>query len=89
MLVIRCLTIVLLGLLGKSWVLAFLGADLGLFLLVKLLRGDFWYWVAFGGKLEILASFLSRTMVKVIVDFTSIVQFRHPYEMGGAYWLFR
>jgi hypothetical protein len=25
--------------------------------------------------------------VKVVNDFTSIVQFRHPYELGGMYWL--
>jgi hypothetical protein len=27
-------------------------------------------------------------VVKIIVDFTSIMHFRHPYEVGGAYWLF-
>jgi hypothetical protein len=27
-------------------------------------------------------------MVKFVTDFTSIVQFRHPYEMGGVYWFF-
>jgi hypothetical protein len=27
-------------------------------------------------------------VVKIIVDFTSIVHFRHPFEVGGAYWLF-
>ena len=25
-------------------------------------------------------------IIKVIVDFTLIVQFRHPFELGGAYW---
>ena len=27
-------------------------------------------------------------MVKIITDFTSIVQFRHPNEVGGVYWAF-
>jgi hypothetical protein len=27
-------------------------------------------------------------IVKIIVDFTSIAQFRHPNEVGGVYWLF-
>jgi hypothetical protein len=27
-------------------------------------------------------------MVKIIVDFTSVVQMRHPNEVGGVYWLF-
>ena len=26
--------------------------------------------------------------MKVVGDFTSIVHFRHPYELGGMYWLF-
>jgi hypothetical protein len=27
-------------------------------------------------------------LIKIIVDFTSMVHFRHPNEVGGAYWLF-
>ncbi|GMI43368.1 hypothetical protein TrCOL_g9829 [Triparma columacea] len=88
MLLIRCTTIVLLGLMGGSWALLYIGADLGLYLLVKILRGDFWYWLPLGGNLEILSSILGRVVIKIIVDFTSIVHFRHPYEVGGFYWLF-
>ena len=88
MLLIRCTTIVLLGLMGGSWAFLYIGADLGLYLLVKLLRGDFWYWISLGSNLEILSSILGRVMTKIIVDFTSIVQFRHPNEVGGVYWLF-
>ncbi|GMI45735.1 hypothetical protein TrCOL_g13458, partial [Triparma columacea] len=53
MLLVRCTTIVLLGLMGGSWVFLYIGADLGLYLLVKILRGDFWYWMPIGGKAEI------------------------------------
>jgi hypothetical protein len=88
MLLIRCTTIVLLGLMGGSWAFLYIGADLGLYLLVKILRGDFWYWVPLGGNLEIVTSTLFRVIIKIIVDFTSMVQFRHPNEVGGAYWLF-
>jgi hypothetical protein len=88
MLLVRCTTIVLLGLVGGSWVFLYIGADLGLYLLVKILRGDFWYWVPFGGKAEIVSSIFARVIVKTIADFTSIAQFRHPNEVGGAYWLF-
>jgi hypothetical protein len=88
MLLIRCTTIVLLGLMGGRWVFLYIGADLGLYLLVKILRGDFWYWIPAGGNLEILSSIIARVIVKIIVDFTSMVQFRHPHEVGGAYWLF-
>jgi hypothetical protein len=88
MLVLRCLTIVVLGLLGGRWVSLYIGADLGLYLLVKIVRGDFWYWIPAGGTTEILNSIVCRLLVKVVTDFTSIVQFRHPNEVGGMYWMF-
>jgi hypothetical protein len=88
MLLIRCTTIVLLGLIEGSWAFLYIGADLVLYLLVKILRGDFWYWMPLGGKAEVANSILGRVSVKIIVDFTSLVQFRHPNEVGGAYWLF-
>jgi hypothetical protein len=88
MLLIRCTTIVLLGLMGGSWAFLYIGADLGLFMLVKILRGDFWYWMPLGGMAEIVLSILARVIGKIIVDFTSIMQLRHPNEVGGAYWLF-
>jgi hypothetical protein len=88
MLVIRCMTIVVLGQLGGSLVSLYIGADLGLYLLVKVLRGDFWYWIPAGGNVEILSSIVCRVLVKVVTDFTSIVQFRHPNEVGGMYWMF-
>jgi hypothetical protein len=88
MLLIRCTTIVLLGLMGGSWAFLYIGADLGLYFLVKILRGDFWHWFPFGGNTEIMPSIFSRMIIKIIVDFTSIVHFRHPNEVGGIYWLF-
>jgi hypothetical protein len=88
MLVIRCMTIVVLGLLGGKWVIFYVGADLGLYFLVKILRGDFWYWMPLGGNAEIVNSIIARVMVKIVGDFTSIVQFRHPNEIGGMYWMF-
>jgi hypothetical protein len=88
MLLIRCMTIVALGLIGSSWVALYIGADLGLYIVVKILRGDFWYWMPLAGKTEIVSSILLRVLVKVVTDFTSIVQFRHPNEVGGVYWAF-
>jgi hypothetical protein len=87
MLVIRCMTIVVLGLLGGRWVSLYVGADLLLYLLVKVLRGDFWYWAPVGGNAEIVMSIIARVVVRVVTDFTSIVHFRHPNEVGGMYWV--
>jgi hypothetical protein len=88
MLLIKCMTIVMLGLLGGSWAALYFGADVGLFLAVKVLRGDFWYWVPLGGNAELIMSIVARVLVKVVTDFTSNVQFRHPNEVGGVYWAF-
>jgi hypothetical protein len=88
MLLIRCMTIVVLGLLGGRWVFLYVGTDLLLYLLVKILRGDFWYWLPLGGNAEIMSSIVARVLVKVVTDFTSIVHFRHPNEVGGMYWTF-
>jgi hypothetical protein len=88
MLLIRCTTIVLLGLMGRRWAFLYIGADLGLYMLAKILRGDFWYWIPVGGSAEIANSIISRVLVKIVTDFTSIMQLRHPNEVGGAYWLF-
>jgi hypothetical protein len=82
------MTIVVLGLVGGSRVALYIGGDLGLYLVVKMLRGDFWYWMLLGGKTEFVNSIIFRVLVKVITDFTSIVQFRHPNEVGGFYWAF-
>jgi hypothetical protein len=88
MLVLRCMTIVMLGLLGGRWASLYVSADMLLYLLVKILRGDFWYWIPAGGNVEIVSSIVARTLVKVVTDFTSIMQFRHPNEVGGMYWMF-
>ena len=83
MLLIRCMSLVLLGLIGTGWVAAYISADLGLYLIIKTMRRDFWYWMPAGGNAEILISAMNRFVVKIIVDCTSIVHFRHPYEIGG------
>ena len=86
MLLIRCMTIVLLGLIGMRWVLLYLSLDLGLYFIFKAARQDFWYWLPVGGHMEIINSIFARVVVKGINDFTSIIQFRHPFELGGLGW---
>jgi len=60
--------------------LLFIGGEIGLYLVFKILRQDFHYWVP---GFPLIATFLHRIAVKVIVDFTGCLQTRHPYEMGG------
>ena len=88
MLLIRSMSIVLLGLMGKNWALGYVFADVGLFLIIKASRGDFWHWVPSGGHVEIFTSFLNRISVKIITDFTIMIHLRHPQEIGGVCWSF-
>ena len=62
----------------------FVGGEVLLYLAWKLLRGDFLYWVRVEGIFGASLSTLARVLVKVVVDFTGCLQFRHPYELGGA-----
>ena len=88
MLLVRTLILVLLGLASRSAAFLYIGIDMGLYLTYKVLRSDFYYWMPLEGSLEIIASLLCRIIVKVITDFTSNTQLRHPNEVGGAYWIF-
>ena len=63
---------VLIGMLGAKWALAYVAADLGLFLFIKIARGDFYYWFPLDGWALAVLSFLVRIIIKVVVDFTSI-----------------
>ena len=86
LLLIRSMTIVLLGLKQQRLAIIYVMTDLGFYLITKLLRGDFWYWMPLEGIADLIFSFISRVLVKIVTDFTSIVQFRHPNEVGGASW---
>jgi len=60
--------------------LIFIGGEIGLYLVFKILRQDFHYWVP---GFPLIATFLHRIAVKIIVDFTGCLHCRHPYELGG------
>jgi hypothetical protein len=52
----------------------------------KLLRRDFWHWVPLEGALSVAESVVERFLVKVLVDYTGVIQFRASGEMGGVGW---
>jgi hypothetical protein len=66
------------------WLMAYLSCDVGLYLLYRIARRDFWYWPPTAG---VGISLLARCGIKVFVDFTACVHFRNPVDLGGAYWL--
>jgi hypothetical protein len=60
--------------------------EMGIYLLYKLLRRDFYYWMPLEGAVGIFLSLLMRIVVKVVTDFTGVLQFRGAAELGGIYW---
>ncbi|GMH80624.1 hypothetical protein TL16_g08626 [Triparma laevis f. inornata] len=73
---------------SSTAVFAYLGIDMALYLAYKLLRWDFYYWLPIYGLPGAFFAFWSRVIVKIVVDFTACVHFRHAYELGGSYFTF-
>ena len=86
LLLIRSFSAAMLMLAKKRYCVAYFAGDMALYLLQKVLRGDFHYWLPIEGKFGGLVSLLCRVIVKIISDFTGVIQFRHPQELGGLYW---
>jgi len=68
------------------WFMIYYVGDMNLYFFFKMLRGDFRYRLRLEGLFSWIVTVLIRTVIKCIVDFTLIVQFRHPFELGGMYW---
>ena len=69
---------------GSTRVACFVGGEMLFYLVFKIVRRDFAYWIPVDGLLGFLISLLNRIVAKTIVDFSGCVFFRHPNEMGGA-----
>ena len=69
---------------NKSLLPIFLVGEISLYLLYKFLRNDWRWWIPVQGWKQTASSLLSRVLVKIIVDFSGCLHFRHPFEMGGA-----
>ena len=72
---------------GKTLVVAVLGGEMVVYLLYKVIRGDWRYFLNLPAAGSFFASVILRVTVKVIHDFTGFLHARHPYEMGGFYWM--
>ena len=60
-----------------SLILYFIGGEMMLYLVWKIVRGDYFYWVRIeAGAFSVVASFLFRFLAKTIVDFSGCVHFR-------------
>jgi hypothetical protein len=63
---------------------AYLVGAVALYMLYKLARRDFQYWIPTTGA---GMSLISRVLGKLYADFSGNPQFRHPNEVGGAAYL--
>ena len=62
----------------KTNLFYFVGGETLVYLVWKIFRRDFFYWVRIEGPLAFLLAFLERILVKIIVDFSGCLQMRHP-----------
>jgi len=86
MLLVRSFSAAMLMLVKKRYMILLWTGDMALYLLQKVVRGDFHYWIPADGSVGLFMSLVMRVMVKTITDYTGLVQFRHDGELGGFYW---
>ena len=72
--------------LNQTWFIIYMTGDQSLYFLYKLLRGDWRYGLLLPGLVSWVVSVFVRVMIKTIVDFTLIIHYRHPFDLGGIYW---
>jgi hypothetical protein len=77
LLLVRGVSTALLAMVGGKWVAAYFLGDMGLYYLYKLLRRDFTHWLAVEGAFGVFVHGLERSTVKIMVDFTGVIQMRH------------
>jgi len=68
---------------GIMLVMYLSGGEVLFFLAWKILRRDFYYYPRWEGYIINVFSLIERVLMKVIVDYTGCLPFRHPKEMGG------
>ncbi|GMH64671.1 hypothetical protein TrST_g10104 [Triparma strigata] len=75
---------------SRRILLIYLLVDFSLMFMFKILQGDFYvHTPIYGNPINrIFTSIVSRIVSKLVLDFTLSIVNRHPYEMGGPYYLF-
>ena len=86
LLLVRAFGAAMLMLVSKRHLAMYMAGDMALYLLQKVARRDFHYWLPVDGVGGLFMSLLLRVFVKTITDFTGVIQFRAYTELGGLYW---
>ena len=74
------------SLLRFRYFLIYLAGDMALYLLVKVASGDYHYWIPVDGAFGLFVSLILRMFIKIVTDFTGVIQFRNYPDLGGLYW---
>lgn len=85
---LQTFTCALLAIIDMNYLLYYLGVDMGLFLLYKIARKDFFYYANLRGAVRFIGSLTSRIAVKIVLNFTIVIQLRNPCEGGGVPFMF-
>jgi hypothetical protein len=88
LLLVRSVSTALLAMLGGWYVVAYYVSDMMLYFLYRAVRLDVWHWFLLDGVLSVADAVVERAVVKILVSFTGVTQFRGPGELGGCYWTF-
>ena len=86
LLLVRSLGAAMLIELEKRFFVIYMVVDHLLHWLYRFVRNDAWTFVNIAGPGGMVFAFFFRTLCKVVVDFTGLVQFRGAGVMGGIYW---
>jgi hypothetical protein len=71
-----------------SWLRSYVIGDLGLYLLYRVVRRDFFVFLQGGLGISVVVSFVVRVIEKLLVDYTGTPHIRLPLHMGGLYYSF-
>ena len=61
---------------GQTMLAAFVGCEMIIYLVWKIMRSDFMYWVKYKGVFGVIGSLIIRVLSKVVVDFSGCLHFR-------------
>ncbi|GMH51051.1 hypothetical protein TrST_g8578 [Triparma strigata] len=80
---LQTLACALLAATNPKWLVVNLSADMALFIIYKIVRKDFFYYVNLRGFVRLVTANLDRVGSKVLVNFTLLMHMRNPCEVGG------
>ena len=81
---IKATLIIILASIASRLPVYYLLGDMAFYLMYKVVRRDFTYWLPLEGVLGLVVSVIVRVMFKLVVDFAAIIQLRHPQEVSQA-----